>query len=154
MKLNHSARYKTAGDGLIFLIIFLGLIGGGIWWLYAHKNAMDKEGRLFGKQMIEAVAVHYDINFFRNNLGPQAKVEYAPSRQQEIINQFQQLGVPLQPISIEENMTWENQFFEPHGFFTAHLKYPARGATMRIAISHPVGKWQLDNIELAADRQL
>ncbi|HJT82443.1 MAG TPA: hypothetical protein VJ719_14710, partial [Chthoniobacterales bacterium] len=146
MKLHRESR-STAGDGLIFVIVFLALIGVGIWWLYSHKNTMDKEGRAFGRQMIEAVAVKQDLNFFRNNLGPQAKLDYPPSRQQEIMMMFQGLGPPAQPIQIEEQMTWENQFFEPHGYFTAQLQYPARGGVMRIAISHPVSKWQLDNIE-------
>jgi hypothetical protein len=153
MKLNRNSLNKTAGDGLVVVIIFLALIGGGVWWLYSHKNAMDKEGREFGKKMIEALAVKYDAGFFRDNLGPQAKLDYPPSTQQLMIQQFQQLGAPAQPIKIDTNMTWESQFFEPHGFFTAHLNYPARGATMRIAISHPVGKWQLDNIEFGADKE-
>ena len=152
MKLNRGSR-STAGDGLIFVIIFLALIGVGIWWLYSHKNTMDKEGRQFGKQMIEAVAVRQDLNFFRNHLGPQAKLDYPPSRQQEIMMLFKDLGPPAQPIQIEEQMTWENQFFEPHGFFTAQLRYPARGAVMRVAISHPVSKWQLDNIEYQVERE-
>ena len=153
MKLHPNSRNKTAGDGLVVVIIFLALIGIGIWWLYSHKATMDKEGRQFARQMIEAVSVQHDINFFRSNLGPQAKIDYPPTRQQDIIQQFQQLGTPSQPIKIDENMTWENQFFEPHGFFTAHLNYPARSATLRIAISHPVSKWQLDNIEFGADRE-
>ncbi|MFL6514170.1 MAG: hypothetical protein ACJ8M1_04030 [Chthoniobacterales bacterium] len=153
MKLNRGSHHRTAGDGLVVVIIFLALIGIGVWWLYSHKNAMDKEGRQFGRQMIEALSLKHDLSFFKSNLGPQAKLDYPPSTQDMLIQQFQQLGVPAQPIKIEENMTWENQFFEPHGFFTAHLNYPARGATMRIAISHPVGKWQLDNIEFVADKE-
>ena len=153
MKMTRNARYNRAGDGLIVVIIFLALIGIGIWWLYSHKGAMDKEGRLFGKTMIEALTVRHDKAYFASNLGPQAKLDYPPSAQEAMIQQFVQLGVPAQPIKIEENMTWESQFFEPKGYFTAHLNYPARGATMRIAISHPVGKWQLDNLEFAAEKE-
>ena len=152
MKLNRESR-RTAGDGLIVVIIFLALIGIGIYWLHAHKKAMEKEGRAFGREMIEAIAVRQDLNFFKNNLGPSAKLEYPPSRQQETMMMFKQLGVPAQPIKIEEQMTWEKEYFKPSGFFTAHLAYPARGATMRIAISQPVSKWQLDNIEFAAERE-
>jgi hypothetical protein len=153
MKMTRNPRYKRAGDGLVVVIIFLALIGGGIWWLYSHKSAMDKEGRLFGRQMIEALTVKHDKAFFASNLGPQAKLDYPPSAQEALIQQFVQLGAPAQPIKIDENMTWESQFFEPKGYFTAHLNYPARAATMRVAISHPVGKWQLDNMEFAAERE-
>lgn len=138
---------------MIVVIIFLALIGVGIWWLYAHKKTMDQEGRRFGRTMIEAIAVRQDLNFFRNNLGPQAKLDYPPSRQQEIMMMFRDLGKPAEPIPIEEQMTWENEFFEPHGFFTAKLQYSARGGVMRIAISHPVSKWQLDNVEYSIERE-
>ena len=151
--MTRNRKYKQAGDGLVVVIIFLALIGGGVWYLYYHKNEMDKEGRAFGRQMIEALTVRHDRAFFANNLGPQAKLDNPPSAQEAWIQQFTQLGVPAQPIKIEENMTWESQFFEPKGYFTAHLNYPARGATMRIAISHPVGKWQLDNLEFAAEKE-
>jgi hypothetical protein len=152
MKLNRGSR-RTAGDGLIFVIIFLALIGVGVWWLYSHKKEMDKEGRAFGREMIEAVAVKQDMNFFRDHLSPQAKLDYPPSRQQEIMMLFRDLGKPAEPIQIEEQMTWEKQFFKPNGFFTANLQYPARGGVIRIAISHPVSKWQLDNIEYQIERE-
>lgn len=128
------------------VIIFVALVGGGIWWLYSHKRAMDQEGRAFGREMIQRLAVSHDLAFFTNNLGPQARLDYPPSQQQYIVSKFTELGVPLQPIKTEENMTWESHFFEPKGFFTAHLNYPGQAATVQIAISHPVSKWQLDNL--------
>lgn len=153
MKLNRKTRKRTAGDGLIVVIVFLALIGVGVWWLYSHKTAMDKEGRLFGRQTIEALTVRYDKGFLASNLSPQARVDNPPSVQEALVQQLQQLGTPAQPIKIDENMTWESQFFEPKGYFTGHLNYPARGATMQIAISHPVGKWQIDNVTFAPERE-
>ena len=152
MKLRNS-RFAVAGDGLVVVIIFLALIGGGIWWLYAHKSAMDKEGRLFAKTAVEALTIRHDPAFFAANLGPQARLENPPSVQVEKISQFTQMGVPAQPINIDEKMVWESQFFEPRGYFTAHLNYPARSATLQIAISHPVGKWQLDNVSFEPQKE-
>jgi hypothetical protein len=63
-----------------------------------------------------------------------------------------QLGVPQQPMNIEEQVTFESHFFEPKGYFTAHLFYPTSAATMQIAVSHPVGKWQLDNLTFTPER--
>jgi hypothetical protein len=148
-QLNQRYRSTVAGQGLVVVIILLALIGGGYWWLNSHKQAMDREGRAFGKEMIQRLAVQHDVNFFASNLGPQAKLDYPPSQQQYILSKFTELGVPAQPIKIEENMTWESHFFEPKGYFTAHLNYPGQGATAQIAISHPVSKWQLDNLTLS-----
>jgi hypothetical protein len=153
MKLNQKAQNRTAGDGLVFLIIFLALIGVGIWWLYQHKNSMDKDGRAFARLAIEALTVRYDKNFFNANLSPQARVNTPPSAQEAVLEQLRALGTPAQPINIEEKMEWENQFFEPKGYFTAHLNYAAREATMQIAISHPVSKWQLDDVTFTPQRE-
>jgi hypothetical protein len=153
MKLNSKAQNRTAGDGLVFLIIFLALIGVGIWWLYSHKSAMDKEARHFGRQSVEALTVRYDEAFYSNHLSPQARVDNPPSVVKALLQQFREMGVPAQPIKIDESVTWENQFFEPKGYFTAHLNYPARAATMQVAVSHPVGKWQIDNITFSPQRE-
>jgi len=56
------------------------------------------------------------------------------------------LGVPQQPIKIEETVTFENRFFSPHGHFTAHLFYPTSAGTLELDVSHPVGKWQVDSM--------
>jgi hypothetical protein len=143
---------SNGGEGLVVIIIVLAIIGGGVWWLYSHKQAMDREARAFGKEMIKRLVVDHDLEFFRNNLSPQAKLDYPPSQQGAIINQFMQLGVPTQPMNIEEQVTFESHFFEPKGYFVAHLFYPASAATMQIAISHPVSKWQLDNLTFTAER--
>ena len=145
-------RHNQAGDGLVVVIIFLALIGVGVWWLHSHKNEMDKEGRAFARQMIEEITVKHNKAFLANNLAPQAKIDLPPSSQEALIMQLTEMGVPAQPIKIEESMVWESQFFEPKGYFTAHLNYPARGAVMQIAISHPVSKWQLDNVTFTPER--
>jgi hypothetical protein len=151
-KLNN--RCKTSGEGIVIVIILLALIGGGVWWLYAHKRAMDKEARAWGRQMIQRLVVNHDLAFFSNNLSPQAKLDYPPSDQELFINQLKQLGVPAQPIKIEEKVTWESHFFEPSAFFTAHLNYPAGPATLEMAINHPVGKWQLLNVTFTPPKGL
>jgi hypothetical protein len=145
-------RRNTSGQGLVIAIIVLALIGGGVWWLFSNKQRMDREARAFGKEAVERLAVHHDQAFLGNNLSPQARLENPPSQQQYIISKFQQLGVPAQPIAIDEVVTFESHFFEPKGYFTAHLNYPAGPATLQIAVSHPVGKWQLDNITFAGSQ--
>ena len=139
-------RSNTSGQGLVILIILLAIIAGGAWWLFNNKQTMDREMRTFGREMIQRLTVNHDAAFFANHLSPQAKVDNPPSKQQYIISKLQELGVPAQPIQIDENITWESYFFEPRGYFTAHLNYPAQGATLQLATSHPVSRWQLDNI--------
>lgn len=149
--LNANCRVRQSGQGLVVLIILLAIIGGGVWWLFSFKNQRDKEARAFGRTMIERLTINHDVAFFANSLSPQARLQYPPSNQQYIISKLKELGVPAQPIAIEESVTWESHFFRPQAIFIAQLNYPGRAAKIQIATSHPVGKWQLDNLELAVD---
>lgn len=147
---NWNCRSKQSGEGLVIVIILLVIIGGGVWYLFNNKNTMDREARAFGRQMVERLTVNHDLAFFSANLGPQARLDFPPSLQRDIIDQFTKLGVPNQPINIEEHVTFESHFFSPRGDFIAHLFYPTQTGTMQIGISHPVGKWQLDSLNFTA----
>jgi hypothetical protein len=141
-------RSNTSAQGLVIVIILLAITAGGAWWLFNNKQTMDREARAFGREMIQRLTVNHDGPFFANHLSPQAKLDNPRSKQEYIMSKLQELGVPAQPIQIDENITWESHVFEPRGFFTAHLIYPAQTATLQIAVSHPVSKWQLDDITM------
>jgi PIN domain nuclease of toxin-antitoxin system len=141
-------RSNTSGQGLVVAIILLAIIAGGAWWLFNNKQTMDREARAFGREMIQQLTVNHDAAFFANHLSPQAKLDNPRSKQEYIMSKLQELGAAAQPIQIDESITWESHFFEPRGFFTAHLIYPAQTATLQIAVSHPVSKWQLDDITM------
>jgi hypothetical protein len=141
-----SSQTKLSGQGLVVVFILLAVIGAGLWYLYSNKATTDREARAFAREAVKRLVVDHDLKYLSDHLGPQAKLDNPPSQQQYIIQRFTQFGVPTQPIQIDENVTWESYFFEPRGYFTAHLNYPAQGATLQIATSHPVSRWQLDNI--------
>jgi len=146
-KLN--CRSNASGEGLVVVIILVVLIGGIAWYLFSHKAAMDKEARAFGREAVERFALNHDAAFFAERLGPQAKLDFPPSEQQHLMGKLQELGTPMQPIQIDESISWESHFFEPRGYFIAHLNYPARPATLEVLTSHPVGRWQLDGVKLS-----
>jgi hypothetical protein len=144
-----NCRSSESGQGLAVVIVLILLLGGGAWWLYSHKQAMDKEGRAFGHEMINRVVLNYEQAFLGSHLSPQAKLDLPMSDQNALMNQLRLLGQPAQPFQVDENMTWESNFFEPKGFFTAHLNFPAGPGTLQIAIDHPVSKWQVVNLSFA-----
>ena len=61
MKVN--PRSKPSGQILVIVIIVLALIGAGFWWLFSNKEAMAKEGRAFGRDAVQRIAVQHDLNF-------------------------------------------------------------------------------------------
>ena len=144
-----SSRSKLSGQGIVIVIIVLALIGAGLWYLYSNKAATDREARAFAREAITKITVDHDRQYLENHLGPQAKLDLPPSGRDELIRRFVQFGVPQQPIHIDENVTWESYFFEPRGYFTAQLNYPAQPVMLQVATSHPVSRWQLDNVSFS-----
>jgi hypothetical protein len=146
-----NCRSKESGQVLVIVIILILVVGGGLWYLVSYKQAMDKAGRAFGHEVIQRIVINRDLAFLSASLSPQEKLDFPPSDRQQLIKQLTELGIPVQPFQTEENMTWEKlaglELFGPKGFFTAHLNYPAGPVTLRIAFDHPVGKWQIVNLE-------
>ena len=142
-----SSKRKSSGQVVVLLIIVLALLGGAWWWLNSNKENSAKEGRDFANEAIQKIAVQHDGNFFISRLSPQMRMAYAaPTAQQEFMNEIAKLGAPVRPPDVQGKIEFTSQFFEPHGSFHARIYYPAKYADMDLIISHPVGRWQIDQI--------
>lgn len=149
-----SSKRKSSGQVVVLLIIVLALLGGAWWWLNSNKENSAKEGRDFAKEAIQKIAVQHDINFFNSRLSPRMRMAFAaPTAQQEFINEIVKLGAPVRPVDVKGKIEFNSQFFEPHGSFHARIYYPDRYADMDLTISHPVGRWQIDEIAFIPQQQ-
>src|SRR5947208_5349308 len=148
-----SSKQKSSGQVVVLLIIVLALLGGAWWYLNSQKQASAKEGAAFANDAIQRIAVQHDSNFFNSRLSPQARTNFAPSAQQEFMNEIVKLGAPVRPIDVQGKIEFQSQFFEPHGSFHSRIYYPARYADMDLTISHPVGRWQIDEIAFIPQRE-
>jgi hypothetical protein len=144
LKLN--SKRKSSGQVIVLVIIVLVLVGAAFWWLYSTKQVMAKEGTVFAEEAMQRIAVQHDINFFNSRLSPQARMNFPASAQQEFMNEIVKLGAPVRPVDVQGKIEFNSQFFEPHGSFHTRIYYPARYADMDLTISHPVGRWQIDEI--------
>jgi hypothetical protein len=151
LKLN--SQRKTSGQVIVLLIIVLGLVGVAFWWLNSTKQEMAKEGTEFAKEAVQRIAVQHDSNFFNSRLSPQARMDFPVSAQQEFMNEILKLGAPVRPVDVQGKIEFQSQFFEPHGSFHSRIYYPARYADMDLTISHPVGRWQIDEIAFIPQRE-
>src|SRR6266487_2703615 len=150
-KLN--SKRKSSGQVVVLLIIVLALLGGAWWWLNSNKENAAKEGTAFAREAIQKIAVQHDANFFNSRLSPHARMNFPASAQQEFMNEIVKLGAPVRPVDVQGKIEFNSQFFEPHGSFHARIYYPARYADMDLTISHPVGRWQIDEIAFIPQRE-
>ena len=148
-----SSKRKSSGQVVVLLIIVLALLGGAWWWLSSNKENAAKEGAGFAKEAFQKIAVQHDINFFNSRLSPQARMNFPASAQQEFMNEIVKLGASVRPVDVQGKIEFNSQFFEPHGSFHARIYYPARYADMDLTISHPVGRWQIDEIAFLPQRE-
>src|SRR3954451_3481876 len=148
-----SSKQKSSGQVVVVLIIVLALLGGAWWYLNSNKESAAKEGTSFAKDADQKIAVQHDINFFNSRLGPQARMNFPASAQQEFMNEIVRLGVPSRPVDVQGKIEFNSQFFEPPGSFHARIYYPARYGDLDLTISHPIGRWQIDEIQFIPQQQ-
>ena len=149
MKINQ--RSKLSGQILVVIIIVLVLIGIGFWWLFSNKQQMATEGNEFGRKVIQEVVMQHNVKFFADHLSPAMRLQYPPSAQQDLMTQMDRLGTPLSAPDVQGEIQFQSHFFEPNGNFHARINYPARGAEINVSVSHPVGRWQIDEIAFTAE---
>ena len=146
MKLN--SKRNSSGQVVVLLIIVLVLLFGAWWYLNSQKQESAKEGNQFANELVQKIVAQRDLNFFASRLSPQARMNFAaPTAQQEFINEIGRHGTPVGPINVQGKIEFQSQFFEPHGTFQARINYPADYANLTFTISHPVGRWQIDDIQ-------
>src|SRR6476646_7587734 len=115
MKKPNQLNWHRRGEGLVIIIIIVAIVGGIYWWLWSTKKQSQREASAFGRQVIEELALKHNVSFMASNLSPQGKLDYPPSTQQMVQQKLTDMGAPAQPIKIDENITFESQFFSPRG---------------------------------------
>ncbi|PYJ67231.1 MAG: hypothetical protein DME76_15675 [Verrucomicrobia bacterium] len=151
-KLKLKSQSKLSGQIIVVLIIVLGLVGVGFWWLFSNKQEMATEGKAFAREAVQRIVVQRDANFFSSHLSPAARTNFPPSVQQEVFAEIARLGAPVGPIDVQGKIEFQSQFFEPHGDFRARINYPANYADINLSVSHPVGRWQIDELSFLPQR--
>jgi hypothetical protein len=150
MRLARTARIKGEG-GVALLVIVLLLLGGIVWWLYSSRQDAEKNARIFAAEVVKRVAVNYDEKYLHVKLSPEAQIQFLKSWRDRLIDRLREFGVPAQPIDLQGNVAFTSYFFDPHGTFSAKLKYPATSAQLDVGVSRGMTVWQVDTINLTWD---
>jgi hypothetical protein len=149
--MKQNSQSKSSGQILVIVIIVVVLLFIGYWWLYSNKQTMIREGREFGRKVIHELVVNRNVKFFGDHLSPAMRLQYPPPAQQDLMNQLDKIGPPMSPPNVEGDIVFQSYFFEPNGVFHARINGPARSGEINVAVSHPVSRWQIDEITLTAE---
>src|SRR5207247_1814442 len=146
-------RETSYGKVIVILISVLRLVLVCFLWIFSNKQEMAREGKQFARDAIQRIVVQRDINFFNSRLSPAAHMNFPASAQQDFFAEIAKLGPPAGAIDVKGDIEFNSQFFEPHGSFQGRINYPARYADMNLLISHPVGRWQIDEVTFLPQRE-
>lgn len=146
------SREARSGSIILFLLIVIAVIAGGVWFLNNLRVSREAEARAFGREIVERLAVQHDLKFLHSIIPIERRAEFTPGREEGFINSFTTLGTPEPGWQLTGDVVFENQFFAPVGNFKAVLRYPSRFATVSLRVSAPRGPSQLDYLAVTWER--
>jgi hypothetical protein len=147
MRRAQDAQRKGEG-GLAIWIILLALIGGAVWFLYSSRRDADGKMRQFADQIVQTMAVNYDVRFLNAHMTPQAQTNYIPSWRDRMVGFLKGFGPMSKPIQTKGDIQFTSGFFDPHGSFQSLLTYPTMTATLKLTVVRAMNTWQVDELEL------
>ncbi|HEX4641125.1 MAG TPA: hypothetical protein VH252_07045 [Chthoniobacterales bacterium] len=147
MKRGRNSNRKGEG-GLAIWIILLALLAGALWFLYSSRSDAEKKMREFAGQIVQTMAVNYDVLFLNNHMTPQAQTNYIPSWRDRMVGFLKGFGPMSKPIETKGDVHFNSLFFDPVGTFQSVLTYPTMTATMNLTVIRGMNTWQVDQIEL------
>jgi hypothetical protein len=147
MKRARNSRRKGEG-GLAIWIILLALLAGVVWFLYSSRRDAESKMRQFADQIVQTMAVNYDVRFLNAHMTPQAQTNYIPSWRDRMIGFLKSFGPMSKPIETKGDVQFSSGFFDPHGSFQSLLTYPTMTATLKLTVVRAMNTWQVDELEL------
>ena len=147
MRRGHNSHRKGEG-GLAIWIILLALLAGALWFLYSSRAEGKRKARQFAEQVVQTLALNYDVRFLNTHMTPQAQAQYIPSWRDRMIGFLKGFGPMSKPIETKGDVHFNSLFFDPQGTFQTVLTYPTMTATMNLTVIRAMNSWEVDQIEL------
>ena len=90
MKRGRNSNRRGEG-GLAIWIILLALAAGALWFLYSSRTEAQRKAKEFAEQVVQTMAVNYDVHFLNNHMTLQAQGNYIPSWRDRMVG-FLKIG--------------------------------------------------------------
>lgn len=143
---------RERGQALVFIIIVIAVIGGGLYFLYSMRRNSLVEGERFARQVIERCAFQHDVKFLRSSVAADRRLAVPPAMDDQFIYYLTKLGVPDRNYSLNGELAFESYFFSPHGTYKTILTYPDQHATVSVSIARPSGIWLVTDFGVTWER--
>jgi hypothetical protein len=140
------------GQGLVFIIILIAVIGGGLAFLYSMRKDAKAEGERFVRQVIDRCAFQHDAKFLHGIVASDRRLAVPPAMDDQFIYYLTQLGVPDRNYTLTGQLEFEHYFGSPHGSYQAILTYPNQHATVSVTIGRPSGIWLVTDFGVTYER--
>ncbi len=147
-----SKKVGERGQALVFVIIVIVVIGGGLYFLYSMRNSAIVEGQQYARQVIERCAFQHDLKFLNASVAADRRLAVPPSMDAQFIDYLTKLGVPDRNYTLTGKLEFESYFVSPHGSYKAILTYPDQHATVSIGIARPSGLWLVTDFGVEYER--
>jgi hypothetical protein len=147
MKRARNSHRKGEGNFAIWIIL-LALLGGALWFLYSSRADAERKMRAFAGQIVDSMAVRYDVRFLNTHMTPAAQAQYIPSWRDRMAGFLKGFGPMSKPIETKGDVHFNSVFFDPVGTFESVLTYPTMTAKMNVTVVRGMNDWQVDQIEL------
>src|SRR5437016_1970521 len=120
MKLDRNFTRRGEGGFAIWFIL-LAMLAGALWFLYSSRTEADRKAREFANQIVQTMAVNYDVKFLGNHMTPQAQANYSPSWRERMVGFLKSFGSMSKPIETQGDVHFTSVFFDPRGTFKTVL---------------------------------
>jgi len=147
MKRARNSHRKGEGNFAIWIIL-LALLGGALWFLYSSRSDAERKMRGFAGQIVDSMAVKYDVRLLNAHMTPAAQAQYIPSWRDRMVGFLKGFGPMSKPIETTGDVHFNSVFFDPVGTFKSVLTYPTMTATMNLTVVRGMNDWQVDQLEL------
>src|SRR5437588_5562362 len=143
MKFSRNSHCKGEG-GFGIWIILLALLAGGLWFLYSSRAEAERKAREFAEQVVQTLAVKYDVRFLNNHMTPQAQDNYIPSWRDRMVGFLKGFGPMTKPFETKGDVQFNSVAFDPRGSFQSVLTYATMTATLKTTVVRGMNAWQVD----------
>jgi hypothetical protein len=150
--MNRLARSAQGGQALVFLIIVIAVIAGGLFFLMSMRKDAKAEGERFARQVIERCAFQHDVKFLHASVASDRRLAVPPAMDEQFIYYLTKLGVPDRNYNLTGQLEFDHYFGSPHGSYQAILTYPEQHATVSLTIARPSGIWLVTDFGVTYER--